>query len=321
MPDLTGTTTADLNLREGPGTNFPVLTILPVRTNCVVFEQGLGEDGNWLRVRALERDGFVHRQFVLLAGEGVRDGFLRTPTAAPPAAPLEPAEHQMIVVRRTADAIDKLVARTWNKCGGLIARLADELKIDPGVAVAVFAVEAGGRCFAADGRLLIRFENHLFQRQWGRLHPEVYDGHFSFNPQTPWTGHRWRPAEDQLWRDCHTSQAVEWQVFTFARGLDETAAKLSISMGAPQIVGFNYAAAGFESVHEMFDAFAASESSQVVAFFDFVQGPATNSRRVLALQTLDFAGFAAMYNGPGAVARYASLIQNCYDAYKRLRPA
>ncbi len=69
-----------------------------------------------------------------------------------------------------------------------------------------------------------------------------------------------------------------------------------------------------EQGEQMFDAFSAGERNQLAGFCDFIQGPAPNSRRVLALQTLDFAGFAALYNGPGRAASYASLIQGEYGA-------
>ncbi|MEP7358442.1 MAG: N-acetylmuramidase domain-containing protein, partial [Anaerolineales bacterium] len=99
------------------------------------------------------------------------------------------------------------------------------------------------------------------------------------------------------------------------------AAKLSISMGGPQIVGFNYPTLGYESVGQMYDAFSADERSQIVGFFDFVQGPGTTSRRVLALQARDFTTFAALYNGPGQAAKYGSLMQGLFDTFDRLRPA
>ncbi|NJN43934.1 MAG: N-acetylmuramidase family protein [Anaerolineae bacterium] len=51
----------------------------------------------------------------------------------------------------------------------------------------------------------------------------------------------------------HTRSKREWEVFEFANQLSKHGSKLSISMGAPQIMGFNYKLVGFSSVHEMFD--------------------------------------------------------------------
>ena len=104
-------------------------------------------------------------------------------------------------------------------------------------------------------------------------------------------------------------------------GLDDTAAKRAISMGAPQIMGFNHAAIGYESVQEMFDAFSRSENTQLIGFFDFVQGGSANSPSVLALQHQDFAAFAALYNGSGQAATYAGMMGNAFNAFHRLRSA
>jgi hypothetical protein len=315
-----GTTITHLNLRAGPGTEFSILTLLPPATPLDVLET----QGDWLCVQAAGQPGFVHRAYVMLDSQGVDPGLVSTrpaDTAAtgPTNVPLAPA--QRLTPGPQASATDRLVASTWNKYGGLLASLAAVLGIDPAAAVAVLAVEAGGRCFAADGRMIIRFENHLFHDQWGKKNPETFRKHFSFQADKRWTEHRWRPAANQPWREFHGSQDGEWQAFSFARSLDDTAAKLSISMGGPQIVGFNYATLGFESVHQMYDAFSAGERQQIIGFFDFVQGTGTTSRRVLALQQKDFTTFASLYNGPGQAAKYGSQISALCDAFQRLQPA
>ena len=138
--------------------------------------------------------------------------------------------------------------------------------------MAVLAIESGGRGFAADGRMIIRFENHLFFRQWGQTNRDVFAKHFSFNSEKNWQEHRWRQFTNQPFADFHGTQDGEWRVFSFARTLDDTAAKLSISMGGPQIVGFNYPTLGYESVHQMYDAFSAGEMTTIVAKVEAV-GP------------------------------------------------
>ena len=319
----TGTTTVNLNLRQGPGTEFPVLALLPPQTPLDVLG-GQSPQGDWLNVRAQGLEGWVHHSFVLLDTQGVPEGLLNThPVVIGPlkSVSLAPSASQKIVLGAQPSGIDRQVANAWNKYGGLLGFLSDKLRIDPGAAVAVLAIESGGRGFAADGRMIIRFENHLFFDQWGKQNEAVYRQHFSFNPDKRWLDHRWRPSESEDWREFHGSQDGEWEVFGFARTLNDTAAKLSISMGGPQIVGFNYPTLGFESVQQMFDAFSADERSQIQGFFDFVQGPSSTSRRALALQARDFTTFAALYNGPGQAAKYGSLMQGLFDAFQRLKPA
>ena len=321
----TGTTTVDLNLRAGPGTQFAVLTVLPPQTSVQV----LAEQGDWLQVTAAGQAGFVHRGFVRLESQGTDPGLLRPrPDAgAPDPGPLAPPEGQAIKLAANATSAERQAATIWNKYGGLLAELAAKLRVDPGAAVAVLAIESGGRGFAADGRMIIRFENHLFFRQWGKNNAEVFHRHFSFNPEKNWLDHRWRQFTNRPFAEFHGTQDGEWQAFSFARALDpqgafgsDTAAKLSISMGGPQIVGFNYPTLGYESVHQMFDAFSAGERQQIIGFFDFVQGASRDSRRVLALQAGDFTTFASLYNGPGQAAKYGSLMHSVFDTFRRLKP-
>ena len=323
----TATTTTGLNLRTGPGTQFSVIQVLPPQTVCEVVAQ----QGDWIHVRVLGQEGFVNKNFVVLAGQATDPGFVTPPPAphgasdplagGPPQTPLTPPDNQRIVLGPQANGTDRQAANAWNKYGGLLAPLAAQLSFDPGAAVAVLAIESGGRGFAADGRMIIRFENHLFFRQWGKDHRDIFDQFFSFNPAQNWLDHQFRPSTNQPFRPFHGSQDGEWQIFSFARNLDDSAAKLSISMGGPQIVGFNYPSLGFESVQQMFEAFTASERNQIMGLFNFIKGPAANSRRVQALQAQDFVTFASLYNGPGQAAQYGSLMHSLFDAFQRLRPA
>lgn len=354
MPTLTGTSTAAVKLRSGPGTENTVLAFLSPKTPVEVLDQ----QGDWLHVTVAGKEGYVHGHFVLLADQGVSPGFLVTASTVPPAStptstpdpstppatleptpestpastpasltevPLEPSPDQKINLGPQATGTDKLVANTWNKFGGLITALSEQLKIDPAVAVAVLAVESGGRGFSTGPtgapRMIIRFENHVFFDYWGKKNPDVFNQLFHFNANKRWTEHQWRPAADQPWRDFHGTQNGEWDAFSFARTLNDTSAKLCISMGGPQIMGFNYASVGYESVNEMFEAFSANERDQVIGFFDFVQGPSSNSRRVLALQAQDFNAFASLYNGPGQASKYGSIIRSVFDTFHKLKPA
>lgn len=313
-----GRTTTDLNVRAGPGTDHPVLNTLPPGADVAILD----ELGEWLGVDVAGVSGYVHRDFIAFgafAEQAVPAGFLRgRPDLA--TIPLAPAPAQRIVVPAATDT-ERLVAETWNRYGGLLDVLAGELDIDPAVAVAVLTVEAGGRAFAADGRMIIRFENHIFYDEWGTHAPDAFARHFSVGTDAPWQGHRWRPSPAEAWREFHGDQPAEWQVFALACSLDGTAARRAISMGAPQIMGFNHPAIGYASVQEMFDAFSQSEHAQLTGFFDFVQGAAASSPRLLALRRRDFHTFAGLYNGTGQAAAYAALIENAVNAFQRLRPA
>lgn len=322
MPANQGKTTARLNLRGGPGTGYPVLAVLDAGTPITILQ----DTGEWLRVQAAgqpdAREGFVHERFVAQDQQAVPAGLAGTESPDPfPGVGMAPPDDQLIKLGPRPTSAERLVAGTWNKSGDLLSALAGQLKFEPGAAVAVFCTESGGNGFGPDGRMIIRFENHHFFRHWGKANAEAFNAHFRFDPKKTWTGHQWRASSAGAFEPVHQDQTSEWRVFEFARTLDDTAAKLSISMGGPQIMGSNYADAGFESVQQMFDAFAASEKRQIVAFFDFLQGTETHPRKVVALQQMDFVRFAELYNGPGNAAVYSARISGMYDTFQRLRPA
>ncbi len=255
-------------------------------------------------------------------GPTPRPAFLRLDPSLTAIA-LAPSEAERIDLSAVASNSGRRVARAWNRYGGLLRVLADRLGIDPVVAAAVLAVESSGNAFAGDGRMVIRFEVHIFHDLWGRQQPERFAQHFSFNAAERTRDHQWRPDPEQPWRPVHLSlsldenQRSEWEVFTFASSLDATAARLSISMGAPQIMGFNYASIGYESVHAMFDAFSASEHAQIIGFFDFVQA---RPRAITSLQAGDLVSFAAIYNGRAHAEAYADLIGDAIAALRALLP-
>lgn len=313
-----GFTTTILNLRSGPGTEHNIITMLPADTEVTILER----EGEWLKVATPTHTGYVHGDFILVEFEGTPPGHFSSPTDPNlpplPDVPLEPADIEKIPTAGTSGNEARL-ARTWNRFGGLLTELSNRLRIDPGVAVAVLVAESGGSGFSSDGRMIIRFENHIFNNLWGKQNPGIFAQHFRFDSPRTWQGHQWRPTLDSPWRSFHGNQSREWEVCNFAMSLDETAAKKSISMGGPQIMGFNFSALGYESVQQMFSAFSASEAYQIIGFFNFVQGPTTDARRMLALQRLDFDAFAALYNGPGQAALYGEIIRNLFDTYKRLR--
>ena len=313
-----GRTIDILNLRSGPSANHSILAELPFNTKLTILET----TGVWFKVKANGVEGFVHSGFVQLDDETVSGGFIDQGGSGElpdlENTPHSPAESELILASTNMTNSDQQVARTWNRYGGLFAALSSRLGIDPGVAVAVFVAESGGDGFR-NGRMVIRFENHIFWEKWGKFNPDRFHQHFVFGSRMIWLGHKWRASSSGNFIEFHNNQDLEWQVFNFARTLSDTAAKLSISMGAPQIMGFNHHAAGFESVQHMFDSFNASEANQIIGFFDFVKGPGTDVRKMMALKRLDFETFASLYNGPGQASRYAAIIQSLFNTFVRLR--
>ena len=90
--------------------------------------------------------------------------------------------------------------------------------------------------------------------------------------------------------------------------------KLSISMGAAQIMGFNHSAIGYRTVQEMFEAFQADVRNQLAALFRFIEV----NRLEDAVRRADFRAFARVYNGRGQEDIYGARMQSYHDAYHQL---
>ncbi len=293
--------TAELRLRLGPGTDHVQIGSL--------FQGDLlqvtGRAGEWLAVSANGQSGFVHSSYVEQSQVGAAE-----------VGHLQPPPEHGIVMPSGASSAQRAIVNTWNQYGGLLLEQAAQLDLDPGVAVAVLVAESKGEPFGPDGRMIIRFENHIFYQYWGKANEARFRQHFSFDANQQWKGHHWRPDPNGAWQPMHEHQAGEWQVFEFARRLDERAAMLSISMGAPQIMGFNHTAIGYTTVQAMFHAFQADVREQLVSFFRFM----TVHKLVDAVRGGDYVAFARIYNGPGQADHYAGLIREYRAVFEQVRP-
>jgi len=237
------------------------------------------------------------------------------------AAPLPPdAAARIPGVPNIKDPTSAMMVRIWNAYGGLLDKVSTLLGFDPALAAAVLAIESGGRAFGASGRMIIRFEIHVFHNLWGKNNQEQFDKFFRFDSASPWRGdsHEWRSDENGEWRKVHAGQEGEWNAFSFARVYcNDNAAKLSISMGAPQIMGFNHARIGFSDVNAMYDAFENDERSQILGFFDFVR---TDPRLLDAMRAKDLVTFATYYNGSAVAEAYSNLMRNAWSSLVALLP-
>ncbi len=308
-----------LNLRRTPDTQQPPITTLPHETLLHVLD----DSGDWLRVIVGDgpdgQQGYVYAAHVLRRIDPLPlepDPDIGNGTGPEAEDAFAAPAGQRIELGPDAGSTERLVAGVWNRFGAALLAEAQRVQIDPGLAAALLAAESNGHGFGGDGRLLIRFENHIFYHYWGQYHQAQYFAHFTFNTDASWRGHRWRPDPAGPWQECHLDdQAVEWQVFSFARQLDETAAMLSISMGIAQIMGFNYEAVGFASVQAMFGAYAASIANQIAAFFRFVESKGL----VEAARSGDYHAFARGYNGPGQADAYAAKLHGYAATLAALR--
>lgn len=180
-------------------------------------------------------------------------------------------------------------------------RAALELGCEEEAIKAVCQIEAPRGGFQADDQPVILFERHKFSKLTGgkfdRTHPDIS------NPKRGGYG----PSLAQHGRLAR------------AAALNRVAALSSASWGKFQILGLNYAQAGFSSLQRFINAMYAGEPEQLAAFVAFIKG----DRRLLkAIREKDWHAFAEVYNGagqddpPGVVNDYDYRIG---QAYKRLK--
>ena len=308
-------TAASLNVRDAGSSAAALLGKLARGARVDV----LGRDGDWYRVASGELAGFVHGDYLRLDSTPTADGFLCHDDAlCAPALSLAPAQPIPIPA---SGPMAQMAAKTWNRYGGVLAPMCTATGISPAAAVGVLCVESSGQGMTDDGQLIIRFENHVFWDQWGKRHESDFRAHFAFDSAKRWTKQRYRASEADAWQTSHgVGQRAEWEAFTIARALDESAAMQSISMGAPQIMGFNHAAIGYDSARAMFDRFVADERYHILGLFDFVKGGGTTSRMLEALRREQFDQFATYYNGNGQAAAYGARIRSAASAFTSIAP-
>jgi hypothetical protein len=305
-------TASSLNVRPDPSTNQPPLGQLP-RGTVVLIDT---THGGWYHVTAGALVGFVRGDYVVVIDPSPAAGFLRA-RADLALVPLEPAQ---LIDHTGLQGRAARAATTWDRSGGLVGIVAQVLEMLPSAAIAVLCVESGGRGFADDGKMTIRFENHIFFDQWGSANRADFDRHFRFNASRRWTGHTHSAAGNGPFVSFHGNQAGEWAAYQTAAHRNEPAALRSISMGSPQIMGFNHGLIGYDSARGMFDAFQAGERSQILGMFDFIKGPGSTSTKLQALQREQWHQFASLYNGPGNAAEYGSRIREYEEVCRPLLP-
>lgn len=174
-----------------------------------------------------------------------------------------------------------------------LARVASSLSVYAAEIWTVLAVETSGCGYLPDRRPQILFERHIFHR----LTRGQYDDGEISDPTPGGYGPRGAAQYDRLAR---------------AISKDRAAALQSASWGIGQIMGMNYAAAGFHTVEEMVAAMSDSEDQQLAAIGSFLSSTGLG----LSLRAHDWASFARGYNGTNYVInRYDIRLSSEYQKY------
>lgn len=157
--------------------------------------------------------------------------------------------------------------------------IAIELGVEVAAIQAVAQVEAAGDGFLPSGRPKILFEGAQFRG--------FTDGRFDISH--PHLSHPYPQSGGH-----YVGGEGEHDRLDEALTLDPTAALKSASWGRFQIMGFNYQAAGYDSVESYVEAMRISEANHLEAFASFIESNPTMHQ---ALQNRDWETFALHYNG------------------------
>jgi hypothetical protein len=215
--------------------------------------------------------------------------------------------------------LDRVMASIYNLRGQLLAEKARDLGVPTHAAAGIMKVESGGSTFGVTtGKTILRFENHVFWREWGRSNVAKFNAHFDFDRTSggkPFQQHRFRGSPTDAWEPCHKNQDQEWRVIEFAAGLSgEEPAFRSASWGAGQIMGFNAHVVGYHTAKEMVASFNRAERSQITGIFEYIRANHLAGEVVRG----NYIAVARGYNGAGQAAAYSALIQNAAESYRRV---
>lgn len=163
---------------------------------------------------------------------------------------------------------------------------------------AIVEVEsARGGGFDPSGRPKILFERHIFSRRTNRR----FDTSHTTISQPAWSRDAYPPAGDARW-----AQLAE------AYALDADAALQATSWGVFQMLGTNFADAGYPDAAAFVRDMSRSHARQLAAWTQWVRTRGMADE----VQRLDWAGFARLYNGPAAASQ--GYDQRMAAAYARL---
>lgn len=155
---------------------------------------------------------------------------------------------------------------------------------------AILNVESGKAGYLPDRRPQILYE-------YGQFHTRTGGAFDASNPQISAPGFGSYPGG-----------AAEYSLLGQAYALNADAALQSTSWGIGQVMGFNFATAGYANVQAFVQDMCASEAAQLRAFQAFL----VKNNIAAALASQDWDTVAGRYNGSGQIAKYSSSLQTSY---------
>ncbi len=184
---------------------------------------------------------------------------------------------------------------------------AEDMGVESAALKAVYTVESKGDGFLPSGKCIILYEGHVFYK--------LYAQKYGVN-EAKRIAARFPTVVYPVWdKTKYSNSEGEHRRLQLARTIDAEIANSSASWGLFQVMGFNYALAGYDSVDDYVNAANESEHEQFYAGISFIK---ENTSMFMALKSRDWATFARRYNGSGYKANnYDVKLANAYLMHKR----
>jgi N-acetylmuramidase/Putative peptidoglycan binding domain len=184
-----------------------------------------------------------------------------------------------------------------------IAKLAQEIGVEPAALLAVAEAESGGKAFAnIDGKPmpLIRWEGHYFYRLIPKsLQKTAVEAGLANHA----VGGVVNPG----------SQQGRYDLLKRARQLNDEAALSSCSWGLGQVMGAHWSWLEYKSAQALVDDACSGIVGQVRLMAKFID----KSKLADELKQRDWAAFARQYNGPSYIRfKYNTKMATAYSKYK-----
>lgn len=184
-----------------------------------------------------------------------------------------------------------------------IRQIANDNGFEYGVIKAIYQVESRGVGFLADGQPKILFERHIFYRQLQKLGYITLSNEMCkidptlCNPSpTPKGGYG---SVDKQHARLQNAQKLLLKARPDAdedlQAVVRDCALKACSWGMGQIMGFNHALAGFDTLQEFVNAMYKDEKSQLQAMIGFFKSAGLTG----AMKRKDWHAIARAYNGVG----------------------
>jgi hypothetical protein len=195
----------------------------------------------------------------------------------------------------------------------LVKERAPAFGLDPKVVYGIMWAESMGNWMdPKTGKIIIRFEPHVFARLTAekalnkksratKEETEKY-GAKVLNPGM---------AHINDGRRRTGGQAAEWETLARAQAIDPERAVMATSFGLGQIMGANYAPAGFKTAQEMLASFTSGAEGQVMGMLRFIT---SDPKMTKAINEQNWPAFVAIYNrAPVGTPNNTSYVKRVQD--------